>query len=70
MSGEQKAVHLLSARLPSMWIGVLWIILAAVQIISFHRVLGIIIIALVFFFLAVSSAASLIIATIMDGAVP
>ncbi len=60
----------MKARLPAMWIGVLWIMIAAVQIVGFHRIVGIIIIALALLFLAVSSAASLIVAIMIDVAVP
>jgi hypothetical protein len=53
-----------------MGIDVLWIMIAAVQIVGFHRIIGIIIVAPALLFLAVSSAASLIVATMIDVAVP
>jgi uncharacterized RDD family membrane protein YckC len=66
----QQRLDGMQARLPAMGIAVLGIMIAAVQIVGFHRIIGIMIIAPAFLFLAVSSAACLIVATMIDVAVP
>jgi hypothetical protein len=70
MSDKLGILDLLGARLPAMWIGVIWIMITAVQIAGFHRIIGIITIALALLFLAVSSAASLVVAAMIDVALP
>jgi hypothetical protein len=57
-------------RLPAMWIGVIWVLIAAVQFVGLHRIIITIALALALAVLAVSSAAALIIAAVIDGAAP
>src|SRR5579875_3789561 len=69
---DQRSIHryLLGSRLPAIRIGIFWIVITAVQVAGFHRIIGSTTIALALLFLAVSSAASLVFAAMIDVALP